>query len=61
MNAEVIRASEMALVDVIDKLPDNEVIHIGSDTGFSLSGSKRNITGTSTRYHRIICKWLIKN
>lgn len=40
MNVEAIRASEMALSDVIDKLPDDEVIHIGSDTGFFFVGSK---------------------
>lgn len=40
MNAEVIRASEMALDDVIDKLPDDEVIHIGSDTGFFFADCK---------------------
>ena len=40
MNTEVIRASEMALADVIDKLPDDEVIHIGSDTGFFFVGCK---------------------
>lgn len=40
MNDEVIRASEMTLADVIDKLPDDEVIHIGSNTGFFFVGSK---------------------
>lgn len=40
MNVEAIRASEMALADVIDKLPDDEVIHIGSDTGFFFVGRK---------------------
>lgn len=40
MNTEAIRASEMALSDVIDKMPDGEVIHIGSDTGFFFVGSK---------------------
>lgn len=47
MNTEVIRASEMALSDVIDKLPDDEVIYIGSDTGFFFAGSK-------TEYYRDI-------
>lgn len=47
MNVEAIRASEMALSDVIDKLPDDEVIHIGSDTGFFFAGSK-------TEYYRDI-------
>lgn len=40
MYAEVIRASEMTLADVIDNLPDDQVIHIGSDTGFFFVGSK---------------------
>ena len=40
MNAEVIRASETTLADVIDNLPDDQVIHIGSDTGFFFIGSK---------------------
>ena len=40
MNVEAIRASEMALSDVIDKLSDDEVIHIGSDTGFFFVVSK---------------------
>ena len=47
MNVEAIRASEMALSDVIDKLPDGEVTHIGSDTGFFFVGSK-------TEYYRDI-------
>ena len=40
MNVEAIRASEMALADVIDNMPDDEVIRIGSDTGFFFVGSK---------------------
>ena len=47
MNVEAIRASEMALSDVIDKLPDDEVIHIGSDMVFFFAGSK-------TEYYRDI-------
>lgn len=40
MNTEVVRASEMTLADVIDNLPDDQVIYIGSDTGFFFIGSK---------------------
>lgn len=62
MNVEAIRASEMALSDVIDKLPDDEVIHIGSDTGFFFVGSKaeyyRDIDQISKDYLQTVHKKL---
>lgn len=65
MNAEVIRASEMALADVIDKLPDDEVIHIGSDTGFFFVGLKaeycRDIDQISQDYLQMAHKRLKEN
>ena len=61
MNVEAIRASEMALSDVIDKLPDDEVIHIGPDAGFFFVGSKAEYYRDIDQISWDICKQPIKS